>query len=190
MCQRRLKFLPFRRLKVGLGSRLSVAFGCRGRCENAAQVSVLESVAVSFEPDDFGVVDLETHTQAMTALPQLVPAIGLSYRIGLARDYDVRVDSVDYSVDPRMIGRFVDVDVTANPAEVIARCERQVVARHVRSLAKHAVTTDPMHVTIAARMRHGLAADRHRRTQAANRSHIDGHYGGAAGAGLRRLVRC
>ena len=30
-------------------------------------------------------------------------------RVRLARDYYVRVDTCDYSVDPRVIGRFVDV---------------------------------------------------------------------------------
>ena len=115
---------------------------------------------------------IETDTQAMIALPPLVPPIGLSHRIRLARDYFVRLDAADYSIDPRVIGRFIDV--TATLTEVIARCDGRVVARHDRSWAKHAVITDPMHVTVAAQLRKGLAADRHRRTAAA-RQHLDGH---------------
>ena len=52
----------------------------------------------------------------MIPLPPVDPPIGLTQRIRLARDYYVRVDTVDYSVDPRVIGRFVDV--TASPTAV------------------------------------------------------------------------
>lgn len=47
--------------------------------------------------------------------------MGLTQRIRLARDYYVRIDTVDYSVDPRVIGRFVDVRAT--PSEVTAFCQ-------------------------------------------------------------------
>ena len=47
--------------------------------------------------------------QAMLTLPPVAPPTGLSARTRLGRDYYVRVDSCDYSVDPRVIGRFVDV---------------------------------------------------------------------------------
>src|SRR5689334_22366162 len=59
---------------------------------------------------------LETDRQAMTVLPPAAPSVGLTHRVRLARDYYVRVDTCDYSVDPRMIGRFVDV--TASPTTV------------------------------------------------------------------------
>lgn len=45
----------------------------------------------------------------MLPLPPVAPPIGISHRIRLTRDYYVRVDTEDYSVDPRVIGRFVDV---------------------------------------------------------------------------------
>ncbi len=56
---------------------------------------------------------LESDYAAMIPLPPMDPAVGLSSRVRLTRDYFVRLDSNDYSVDPRMIGRFVDV--TASP---------------------------------------------------------------------------
>ncbi len=66
-------------------------------------------------------VDLfETDYLAMLTLPPVTPPIGLSHRIRLARDYYVRVDTVDYSVDPRAIGRFVDVTVSLT--EVVVAC--------------------------------------------------------------------
>jgi ATP-dependent Zn protease len=100
------------------------------------------------------------------------PPIGLTNRIRLGRDYYVRVDTVDYSVDPRMIGRFVDV--TASLAAVTVLCDGQLAARHVRSWARQALVTDPVHRAAAATMRQALADDRQRRA-AATRHHTDGH---------------
>lgn len=117
-------------------------------------------------------VDLfETDYLAMLTLPPVAPPIGLNHRIRLARDYYVRVDTVDYSVDPRVIGRFVDV--TASLTEVVVYCDGTVVARHDRCWAKHATITDPDHVTIAAALRRQYSDQRRHRHAA--RHHLDGH---------------
>lgn len=115
---------------------------------------------------------LETDCQAMLELPPVDPPIGLTHRIRLSRDYYVRVDSVDYSVDPRLIGRFVDV--AASPEEVMVRCDGQLVGRHRRCWATHATITDAAHVSIAAGLRSALA-DQRRRWSTATRRHHDGH---------------
>jgi hypothetical protein len=117
-------------------------------------------------------IDLfDTDYYSMTPLPPLTPSIGLNQRVRLARDYYVRVDTVDYSVDPRVIGRFVDV--IATPTIMTAFCQGHVVARHSRSWAKQDVITDPEHAAVAAQLRAGFTADRRRREQA--RRHGDGH---------------
>ena len=115
---------------------------------------------------------LETDSLSMLPLPPVDPPTGLSHRVRLGRDYYVRVDTVDYSVNPRMIGRFVDV--TASLTEVIVFGDGLIAARHPRSWAKHGVITDPAHKELAASMRHALAEDRRSR-QAATRHHPDGH---------------
>ncbi|MGW4371952.1 IS21 family transposase [Nocardia takedensis] len=109
--------------------------------------------------------------RSMVALPPVSPPVGLCQRIRLARDYYVRVDTCDYSIDPRVIGRFVDV--TASPRQISAHCDGQLVASHVRSWAKQDVVTDPAHAATAATLRAGFAEDRRRREQA--RRHLDGH---------------
>jgi transposase len=114
---------------------------------------------------------LETDYQAMIPLPPMSPPIGLNNRIRLGRDGYVRVDTVDYSVDPRSIGRFLDV--TASLDEVVVFCEGQVVARHRRSWAKHGVITDPAHQATAAALRQDF--ERTRQQAAAVRQHADGH---------------
>jgi transposase len=115
---------------------------------------------------------LETEHPLMLPLPPVTPPIGLHQRVRLGRDYYVRVDTVDYSVDPRCIGRFVDV--SASPWEVTVRCDGQLVARHERSWAKLGTVTDPAHRATAQQMRQALADERQRR-QAATRHHTDGH---------------
>jgi transposase len=115
---------------------------------------------------------LETDYQAMLPLPPVDPPIGLNHRVRLGRDYYVRVDAVDYSVDPRMIGRFVDI--TASPHEVTVFGDGLIVARHSRSWARHGVVTDPAHKAVALSMRLALAEERRNR-QAALRHHNDGH---------------
>ena len=115
---------------------------------------------------------LETDYLSMLPLPPVEPPIGLSHRIRLARDYYIRIDTVDYSVDPQAIGRFVDV--TASPTVVTAFCDGRVVARHPRCWAKQAVITDPVHAATARRMRQALAAERERH-RAGTRRHTDGH---------------
>ena len=123
---------------------------------------------------------LETDRQAMTVLPPMNPQVGLTHRIRLARDYYVRVDTNDYSVDPRMIGRFVEI--VASPTTVEAFCDGQLVARHDRSWARHMVITDPAHVATAHQMRLALAEQRRAQQQAQQRAqqgggrrHSDGH---------------
>lgn len=106
----------------------------------------------------------------MVALPPLAPAIGLTHRVRLGRDYYVRIDGNDYSVDPRAIGRFVGV--LATPARVVATCAGQVVGDHARDWGHARTITDPEHRATAKLLRHDLAA---RRQQRSTRTHGDGH---------------
>jgi transposase len=115
---------------------------------------------------------LEVDYRSMLTLPPLAPQVGLTYRTRLGRDYHLRVDTVDYSVDPRFIGKLVDVTATAGEVAVV--CDGQTIARHRRSWAKQDLVTDPAHRTLAAQMRQAFAVERQSR-QAATRRHADGH---------------
>jgi transposase len=118
---------------------------------------------------------------AMTLLPPLAPRVGLNTRVRLARDYYVRLDSVDYSVDPHVIGRFVEV--TADPSWVTVFCNGDIVACHRRSWARHGVVTDPAHVEQARQLRRAHAeiraqtarTEQARRRSRRPRQHADGH---------------
>jgi len=94
----------------------------------------------------------------MGGLPPVAPAVGTSSRVRLGRDYYVRIAGNDYSADPAVIGRLVDVH--AGLTAVAVTCAGTVVAAHQRCWAAHQrcwaarqAITDPAHVTTAAALR-------------------------------------
>ena len=89
---------------------------------------------------------------AMLPLPPVPLHLGWRNRVRLGRDYYVRVDTNDYSVDPAVIGRVVDVHADLDRVKVGA--DGRVVANHQRVWARHTTLTDPAHVETAARLRH------------------------------------
>lgn len=107
---------------------------------------------------------------AMVSLPPLAPTVGLSHRVRLGRDYCVRIDGNDYSVDPKMIGRFIDV--RADLDRVTASCGGHRVADHARHWATGRTITDPVHQQTAAALRAELATHRPER---GTRLHADRH---------------
>ena len=88
---------------------------------------------------------------AMLPLPPIPLHLGWRNRIRLGRDYYVRIDTNDYSVDPQVIGRLVDV--TADLERVRVRADGRIVADHARVWARGMTITDPAHVETAARLR-------------------------------------
>lgn len=94
---------------------------------------------------------LDADRAAMLPLPPVPPAVGWVNRVRLGRDYYVRVDSSDYSVDPAVIGRFADVHADLDRVEV--RHEGRLVAAHDRVWARGMTVTDPAHVVAAKHLR-------------------------------------
>jgi transposase len=93
----------------------------------------------------------EADRARMLPLPPTSPPCWWHTTLRLGRDHYVRVDTCDYSIHPRVIGRKVAVVVTTE--QVIAYCDGQVVARHARCWARHQTLTDPEHARAAAALR-------------------------------------
>lgn len=94
---------------------------------------------------------IEADRAAMLALPPVPLHLGWRNRIRLPRDYYVRLDTNDYSVDPRAIGRLVDV--SADLERVRVRSNGKTIADHARVWARGMTITDPAHVAIAKTLR-------------------------------------
>jgi transposase len=88
---------------------------------------------------------------AMIALPPVAPVTGWHRTARLPRDHYVRLDGNDYSVDPAVIGRRVEI--TADLARVTVACDGRVVASHERCWARHQTITDPVHLAAAKALR-------------------------------------
>lgn len=88
---------------------------------------------------------------AMMAFPPVLPDPSWRYTIRLPRDHYVRVDTNDYSVNPRFVGRRVDVTVTLD--QVVVICDGTEVGRHRRCLAKHQTILAGDHARILRQIR-------------------------------------
>src|ERR1039457_653990 len=95
---------------------------------------------------------IDADRAAMAPLPPIAESsLGWHNRIRLPRDHYVRIDTCDYSVDPAVIGRMVDV--RADLGQVTVTCEGRLAACHDRSWVAHQTVTDPAHKAAADGMR-------------------------------------
>jgi len=94
---------------------------------------------------------LEADLAAMLPLPPVPLHLGWRNRIRLGRDYYVRLDTNDYSVDPAAIGRLVDVSADLDRVKV--RSDGRLLADHPRMWARGGTLTDPAHVETASVLR-------------------------------------
>lgn len=118
---------------------------------------------------------------AMGALPPIAPLLGTSERVRLGRDYYVRIAGNDYSVDPAVIGRVVDVH--ADLTIVRITCVGADVGVHQRCWSSHQTITDPGHVAAAAGLRTAFKA----RTAATRGPTTRPAVGVSAAVGVRAL---
>ncbi len=98
---------------------------------------------------------IDADRAGMLPLPPVAPVTGWRSGLRLPRDHYVRLDANDYSVDPAVIGRRVEVSADLDRVRVV--CDGRLAADHQRCWARHQTITDPAHQAAAARLR----ADRH-----------------------------
>ncbi|MCX5208240.1 IS21 family transposase [Kitasatospora sp. NBC_00240] len=93
----------------------------------------------------------EADRAAMLTVPPVGPPNWWRFHTRIGRDHYIRVDTNDYSVHPRAIGRTVMVRTDTEEVTVI--CDNDIVARHTRCWARHQTLTDPEHAAAADVMR-------------------------------------
>lgn len=93
---------------------------------------------------------------AMLGLPAVMPDVSWCHQVRLGRDHFVRFDTNDYSVNPRFIGRRVDVTVGLD--EIVVACDGTEIARHRRCLASGQTILAAEHARVVAQLRNERAA--------------------------------
>ena len=94
----------------------------------------------------------------MRPLPERQPATDRRWMVRVARDPHVRFDTNDYSLDPNLVGRRVEVRATQREITAVVRDTGELAGRHERSFAKHRTITALEHAR-ALRERRGERGD-------------------------------
>lgn len=89
----------------------------------------------------------------MRPLPELMPDLDQRFVTRVAPQPYLRFDTNDYSLDPRLAGRRVEVRISQAEITAVALDTGELAARHRRSFAKHLTFTDPAHQAQLDRLR-------------------------------------
>ena len=82
---------------------------------------------------------------AMAPLPAERPDLDPRIVLRVPADPYVRVDTCDYSLDPRLVGRRVEVRVGQHEISAVVLDTGEIAASHRRSFARHRTITDLAH---------------------------------------------
>jgi hypothetical protein len=86
---------------------------------------------------------LAEERQRMRPLPTRMPDADRRFVIRVAAQPYLRVDTNDYSLDPRLAGRRVEVRVSQSEITAVALDTAEFACRHRRRCARHLTFTDP-----------------------------------------------
>ena len=81
----------------------------------------------------------------MRALPARMPSTARRWTIRVSAQPFVRLDTNDYSLDPRFVGRRVEVRAGQRELVAVALDTAELVARHRRRFARHLTIAAPEH---------------------------------------------
>lgn len=102
---------------------------------------------------------LATEHEVMVPLPAEMPDTSRRWVMRVPPDPHLRLDTNDYSLDPGLAGRRVEV--TADQRSVTATCldTGEVACRHARTFARHRTITALEHVRALRSARQGVSAE-------------------------------
>jgi hypothetical protein len=83
--------------------------------------------------------------EGLRPLPAFLPDLDRRFVLRVPPQPYARVDSSDYSLDPRFVGRRVEVHVAPSEVSAVALDSGEVVARHERTFAKYVTVTSLEH---------------------------------------------
>ena len=77
----------------------------------------------------------------MSPLPSVVPETDRRWVLRVSPDPYLRFDTCDYSLDPVVVGRRVEVTVSEREISAVALDTGELACRHQRSFARHRTIT-------------------------------------------------
>jgi transposase len=93
----------------------------------------------------------------MRPLPERLPDVDRRWVTRVAPDPYVRIDTCDYSLDPRLVGRRVELRVSQREVLAVALDTGEIAAQHARSFARHRTITALEHARALRELRGGPA---------------------------------
>ncbi len=81
----------------------------------------------------------------MRPLPARMPVVDRRFVVRVPPDPYVRLDTNDYSLDPDLVGRRVEVCATQHQITAVALDTGQIACRHTRSFARNRTITALSH---------------------------------------------
>jgi hypothetical protein len=138
----RTNFEPGRRFANELDYQLQLDAWCEkvnGRVHRTTRAIVAERLA--------------EERRRMRPLPAVLPDTDRRFVIRVPPQPYLRFDTNDYSLDPRLTGRRVEVRVSPTEIRAFALDTGELAARHRRSFARHLTFTDPAHQAALDRLR-------------------------------------
>jgi transposase len=96
---------------------------------------------------------LPEERRAMAALPERAPDTDRRLVLRVAPDPHVRLDTNDYSIDPRFVGRRVELRAGQRVVTAAALDTGELAARHERSFARHRTITALEHARALRELR-------------------------------------
>lgn len=102
---------------------------------------------------------LEAELATMRRLPEEPPDVDRRFVTRVAPDPYLRFDSNDYSLDPTLVGRRVDVRVSQREVTAVCLDTRELACTHRRSFAKHRTITALEHTRALSNRREATALE-------------------------------
>jgi len=96
---------------------------------------------------------LEEERALMRPLPALLPETDRRFVVRVPAQPYLRFDTNDYSLDPRLAGLRVEVQVAQTELWAVALDSGELACRHRRRFARHLTVTDPAHQAELDRLR-------------------------------------
>jgi hypothetical protein len=98
---------------------------------------------------------LAEESEALRPLPERAPDTERRWALRVPADPHVRVDSNDYSLDPALVGRRVEVCVDQRQVTAVALDSGELACRHQRCFARHKTITALEHARALKAARRG-----------------------------------